>query len=124
MTLCTISMVVVAAAVLTLSACAEDAETRYAHNMRYAYVAPRTHLSVDDRSEIIRLVSAATGKRIQGICRCTPNSTEISVFTDFAEGAPRWTLFTLEKHSNRWQIISRDDDFSSAMATAMLSYPP
>jgi hypothetical protein len=92
--------------------------------MRQAYVAPRTHLSAADRSEIIRLVSAATGKRIQGICRCAPNSTEISVFTDFPEGAPRWTLFTLEKHSNRWQITSRDDDYSSAIATAMLSYPP
>src|SRR5436305_7718081 len=101
--------IVVTAATLVLSACAEDAATRYAYNMRYAYVAPWTHLSAADRSEIIRLVSAATGKRIKGICRCTPNSAEISVFTDFAEAAPRWTLFTLQKHSNRWQITSRDD---------------
>src|SRR5688572_12511178 len=117
MTLCTISMVVAAAAALSLSACAEHVATTYAYNMRYAYVAPWTHLSAADRSEIIRLVSAATAKRIKGICRCTPNSSEISVFTDFPEGTPRWTSFTLEKHSNRWQIISRDDDFSSAMAT-------
>jgi hypothetical protein len=124
MTLRAILVVVVAAAAVSLTACAEDAATRYAYNMRYAYVAPWTHLSAADRSEIIRLVSVATGKRIKGICRCTPNSAEISVFTDFAEAAPRWTLFTLQKHSNRWQITSRDDDFSSGMATAMLSYPP
>jgi hypothetical protein len=92
--------------------------------MRQAYVTPWTHLSAADRSEIIRLVSAATALRIQGVCSCTPNSKEISVFTSFPEGAPRWTLFLLEKHANRWQIMSRDDDFSSAMATAMLSAQP
>jgi hypothetical protein len=109
---------------LAVGGCAEDAEERYAHNLRQAYVTAWTRLSAADRSEIVRLVSAATGQRIQGICSCTPNSKEISVFTSFPEGSPRWTLFLLEKHGNRWQIMSKDSDFSSAMATAMLSYPP
>jgi hypothetical protein len=109
---------------LALHGCAEDAKDRYARNMRQAYVTPWTRLSAADRSEIVRLVSAATAKRIQGICNCTPNSTEISVFTSFPEAGPRWTLFTFAKRANRWQLLAKDDDFSPAMATAMLSYPP
>jgi hypothetical protein len=123
MTLRTISTVVAAAAALVLGACAEDAETRYAHNMRYAYVTPWTRLSAADRSEIVRLVGIATGQEIRGICRCRPDSTEISVFTSIPD-APRWTRFSIEKHSNRWQIMSVDNNFSSAMATAMLSAQP
>jgi hypothetical protein len=91
--------------------------------MRYAYVTPWTHLSAADRREIVRLVSAATGQKIQGICSCRPNSVEISVFTSIPD-APRWVLFRLEKHANRWQIMSVDNNFSSAMGTAMLSAQP
>ena len=111
---------------LVVSGCAED---RYAYNMRRVYVTPWTQLSPADRGEIVRLVSAATEQGIQGICRCTPNSKQISVFTGFSGvGAGvgerfRWHEFVLEKRSNRWQIVAHNS-ISPFLAQLSLSHPP
>jgi hypothetical protein len=110
---------------LAAGGCAED---RYAHNMRQAYVTPWTHISAADRSEMVRLVSAATDQGVQGITKSASNSKQISVFTGFTGAGAgvgdrfRWNEFVMEKHSNRWQIVSQHDT-SPAVATALLSYP-
>jgi hypothetical protein len=111
---------------LAVSGCAED---RYAYNMRRASVTPWTQLSPADRSEIVRLVSAATEQGTQGITKSPSNSKQISVFTGFSEAGAgvgdrfRWHEFVLEKDSNRWQIVAQHD-LSPSLGQMSLSYPP
>jgi hypothetical protein len=111
---------------LAVTGCAED---RYAYNMRRAYVTPWTHLSPADRSEIVRLVTAATEQGIQGISKGRSNSKQISVFTGFSGAEAgvgerfRWHEFVLEKHSNRWHIVSQQST-SPSVGSMLLSYPP
>ncbi len=111
---------------LVFSGCAAD---RYAYNMRRAHVTPWTHLSPEDRSEIVRLVSAATEQGIQGITKGSASAKRISVFTGFSEAGAgvgerfRWHEFVLEKQSNRWRILSQDS-ISPTVGGMLLSYPP
>jgi hypothetical protein len=106
--------------------CAED---RYAYNLRRAYVTPWTHLSPADQSEIVRVVSAATEQGIQAISTCKSSSVQITVFTGFSGAGDgfgerfRWHEFVLEKHSNRWQIVSQDS-ISPTVARIFITYPP
>jgi hypothetical protein len=109
---------------LLLSGCIQD---RYRYNSQHVYITPWTHLSGEDREQVLQLFSRASRQPIIAITASQvkssfPRILITSGFNDPSEVNP-WREYLLEKRPDGWHILS-NGPVGQVSTSLLLSTPP
>ena len=109
---------------LMLSGCIQD---RYRYNSKHVCITPWTHLSGEDREEVLQLFSRSSRQPIIGITATESNSKfpQLTILSGF-EHPPAlipWEESLLEKRPDGWHILD-SGPISQFSTKLILSTPP